>query len=93
MSRLTGIVGPSGSGKSTSLRTLDPSETFIIICSKKDLPFPGWKSKYQKFSKPADSDEDNGGNFYRTDSAPRIRSLLKHVSKNRPEIKKLVIDD
>lgn len=93
MSRIIGIVGESGSGKSTSLRKLDSDETFIINCSKKDLPFPGWKSKYKDFSKEKGSSEDNGGNHYQTDNAAVIKNLLVHIDKNREDIEKIVIDD
>lgn len=93
MSRIIGIVGESGSGKSTSLETLDPSETFIINCSRKDLPFKGWKSKYTTFKKEKGSSEDNGGNHYMTENAKVIKTLLEHIDKNRSDIKKIIIDD
>lgn len=93
MSRIIGIVGKSGTGKSTSLRTLDPAETFIINCSRKDLPFQGWKTKYIEFSKPPETTEDNGGNHYKTENAGIIMNLLKHINDNRPDITKIVIDD
>jgi len=93
MSRIIGIVGESGSGKSTSLETLDPKETFIINCSRKDLPFRGWKSNYTIFKKEQGTTEDNGGNHYMTESAATIRALLTHIDKNRDDITKIVIDD
>ncbi len=93
MSRIIGIVGESGSGKSTSLESLDPNETFIINCSRKDLPFKGWKSKYTTFSKDKGSPEDNGGNHYMTEKASVIKMLLEHIDKNREDINKIIIDD
>jgi len=93
MSEIVGIVGPSGSGKSTSFRNLESDETFIINCSKKPLPFRGWKSKYTDFSKNKGEDADNGGNHYMTDSATKIRNLLRHIDTNREEIDKVIIDD
>ena len=93
MSRIIGIVGESGSGKSTSLETLNPDETFIINCSRKDLPFKGWKSKYKTFTKEKGSSKDNGGNHYMTEKASTIIGLLTHIDKNREDINKVVIDD
>lgn len=93
MSRIIGIVGQSGTGKSSSLRTLNSDETFIINCSRKDLPFKGWKSEYTEFNKTKGSSEDNGGNHYQTENAVKIQSLLKHIDQNREDINKIVIDD
>jgi hypothetical protein len=93
MSRILGIVGESGSGKSTSLETLNPEETFIINCSRKPLPFKGWKSKYKMFSKEKGSNDDNGGNHYMTENAKVIISLLEHIDKNREDVNKIIIDD
>lgn len=92
MSRIIGAVGASGTGKTSSLRTLDPDDTFIINCSKKDLPFPGWKSNYKLFEKE-EGGEDNGENHYMTDNASKIKGLLTYIDKNRPDIDKIVIDD
>jgi ABC-type dipeptide/oligopeptide/nickel transport system ATPase component len=87
MSTLVGIVGQSGSGKSTSIETLNPKETVIINVSNKPLPFRGWKSNYvaKKLSE--------GGNYAVTDSAATIITALEYISKSRPEIKHIVIDD
>lgn len=41
MANLIAIVGASGTGKSSSIRTLNPSETFIINVASKPLPFKG----------------------------------------------------
>jgi ABC-type dipeptide/oligopeptide/nickel transport system ATPase component len=87
MSTLVGIVGQSGSGKSTSIETLNPKETVIINISNKSLPFRNWKSNYiaKKLSE--------GGNYVVTDSAATIITALEYISKSRPEIKYIVLDD
>lgn len=48
MSNLIGLCGLSNSGKSTSLKYLNPSSTFIISCTNKQLQIPGFRKKYQK---------------------------------------------
>lgn len=40
------VMGESGSGKTTSLRTLDPSTTYIIDADKKGLSWRGWRAQY-----------------------------------------------
>lgn len=89
MSELVGIFGPSGQGKSTSVRTLDPSETFIINVTGKSLPFRGWKKKYQ---------QKKGGNYYATENHKTINRILTGTGENdglmgREQIKNVVIDD
>jgi len=83
MSRAILVIGRSGTGKSTSIRNLDPKETAIIQVIEKDLPFRGWKNKYNSDNK----------NFARTDKAKSMLSNMKNVDENRPEIKILIIDD
>ena len=46
MANLICVMGESGSGKTTSLRTLDPSTTYIIDADKKGLSWRGWKKQY-----------------------------------------------
>ena len=46
MARLILAMGESGSGKTTSLRTLDPSTTYIIDADKKGLSWRGWRAQY-----------------------------------------------
>lgn len=87
MSELIAIIGPPGSGKSTSLRTLDPKETFIFNVANKPLPIKGYKKNYTPWS------AKTGGNMYSTPSGPNIIKVLTHISKDRPEIKQVVIDD
>ena len=45
------VLGDSGSGKTTSTRNLDPKETFILQCVKKELPFKGAKQAYNTENK------------------------------------------
>lgn len=82
------IIAESGTGKSTSIENLDPKETFIINVANKPLPFKGWKSKYQVWSK-----ETPTGNMYDKAGPENIEACMKYVSEKRPEIKNIVIDD
>lgn len=87
------IIGESGTGKSTAIRTLDPSETFIINIDHKPLPFKGWQKSYKS--------EGKDMNYYipRSDeqkhqvTALSILNILERISSNRPEIKTVIIDD
>ena len=83
------ILGESGNGKSTSLRNLNPKETFIISTTSKPLPWKGWKKQYTRW----DKDSNPTGNWYQTSRSNNIITLMKYVSKQRPEIKTIVIDD
>lgn len=90
MSNLIGLCGLSNSGKSTSLKYLDPSSTFIISCTNKQLQIPGFRKKYQKIK------VENGkivGNWLVSNDYSQIQKILKVVSSTRPDIKVLVIDD
>lgn len=82
------ILGESGNGKSTSLRNLNPKETFIISTTSKPLPWKGWKKQYTRW----DKDSNPTGNWYQTSRSNNIITLMKYVSKQRPEIKTIVID-
>jgi len=84
MSNAILIIGGSGTGKSSSIRTLNPSETYIVNVLNKSLPFRGWKSKYK--CQP-------GGNLGRTDNIEKITNLMLGISQNRPDIKNIIIDD
>lgn len=88
------IVGYSGTGKSTSygqfpdlgIQGLNPKETVVINVSGKDLPFKGWKNIYKgKLSE--------GGNYLETSSSTAIAQAINYVSKDRTEIKSMIIDD
>ena len=90
MSNLIGLCGLSNSGKSTSLKYLNPSSTFIISCTNKQLQIPGFRKKYQKIK------VENGkivGNWLVSNDYAQIQTILKAVSSTRPDIKVLVIDD
>jgi hypothetical protein len=78
------IMGESGTGKSTAIRTLNPAETAIINVLDKPLPFKGFKKLY----KPG-----KGGNYFASDNPDMIRQAIKLISKNRPQVKNIVLDD
>ena len=84
MSEIVAIVGTTGSGKSTSLESLNPKETVIIGCTNKPFPFRGWKKHYT--SGP-------GGNYSITVDSAKMVQIMKFISKERPEIKQIIIDD
>lgn len=90
MSNIIALAGLSNSGKSTSLKYLDPEETFIISCTSKQLQIPGFRNKYRKVT------TDDGrlcGNWLVNNNYATIEKVLKNVSKTRPEIKIICIDD
>jgi hypothetical protein len=68
------ILGASGSGKSTSLRNLDPSQTLLIQCIKKPLPFrsAGWVVR---------DANHRDGNVFQTDDPAMIEKLMRGTSK------------
>jgi len=82
------IIGESGSGKSTSARNLPVEETFWINVANKSLPMKGWKTKYPKLSK-----ENPEGRMSTVNSPSGIIKVMEYVSKDRPDIKNLIIDD
>ena len=90
MSNVICLAGLSNTGKSTSLKYLEPSETFIVSCTNKQLQIPGFRKKYIKVSI-----EDNKlvGNWLVSNDYARISKILKVVSQSRPDIKTVVIDD
>lgn len=83
MSQLIAIVGAPGTGKSSSIKTLNPSETFIINVLGKPLPFKGSATLYNSSTKnKADTAEWH-----------QVVEILKGISEHRPEIKNIIIDD
>ena len=90
MSNVICLAGWSNSGKSTSLKYLDPAETFIISCTNKQLQIPGFRKKYPKV---AVVDGKLTGNWYVSNQYDKITNILKLVSKNRNDVKTVVIDD
>jgi len=101
------ILGAQGSGKSTSIgnipelkiKGLDPKETFIIGCTNKGLPFGGWVKLYPKakvrFKQGTKQIIDLAptGNYYQTNDANNVATLIKLINGTREEIKNIVIDD
>lgn len=59
MANLILVMGESGSGKTTSLRTLDPSTTYIIDADKKGLSWRGWRSQYSTARHNYKVEDDN----------------------------------
>lgn len=90
MSNLIALAGPSNSGKSTSLKYLSPEETFIISCTSKQLQIPGFRNKYFKASIV---EGKLSGNWLISNDYAKIEKVLKYISKNRPEIKVICLDD
>lgn len=88
------IAGESGSGKSTSvghipelgIEGLPPEKTVYINVANKDLPFRGWKSKYN-------GKINEGGNYLESSNASTIASAINYIDKERDDIEYIVIDD
>ena len=85
------VTGYSGTGKTYSLGTLNPKETFIISPDEKALPFRGWKKNYVMKNKEGMFDP-NTCNFLKTTNWEKIRGGMAFISKNRLDIKNVVID-
>ena len=84
------LAGFSNSGKSTSLKYLDPTETFIVSCTNKQLQIPGFRKKYKKVTI---EDKKLVGNWLVSNSYEKINKILDIVNKTRPDVKIVVIDD
>lgn len=87
MDNLILIIGESGQGKSSSIRTLDPSSTFLINIANKALPFPNSGKLYKPFNR-----NTNEGNVYVSQESNKICNLLKYLT-TLEHIKVIVIDD
>ena len=74
MSNLITLAGFSNSGKSTSLKYLNPTETFIISCTNKQLQIPGFRKKYPKAEV---KDKKLVGNWY-INNCFYIRSCVRN---------------
>jgi hypothetical protein len=85
------VTGKSGTGKTYSLGTLDPKETFIICPDEKNPPFRGWRKNYIMQNKEGVF-HPSECNYYKTTKWPNIAKTLDYISKNRAEIKVVVID-
>lgn len=90
MSNLIALAGMSNTGKSTSLKYLNPEETFIISCTNKQLQIPGFRKKYTKVEI---KDNKLLGNWLVSNSYEKINKILQIISKTRPDITTVVIDD
>lgn len=90
MANLLCLAGLSNSGKSTSLRTLDPKSTFIISCTNKQLQIPGFRKKYPKVEV---KEGKLVGNWLVSNNYSQIEKILHAVSKTRPDIKVIILDD
>ena len=75
-------MGESGSGKTTSMRNLDPASTFYIDCDKKGLSWKGWRKQYNSENK----------NYWANSDADLITKQILKISKEKPEIKVIIID-
>lgn len=91
MSQIIGLGGFSGSGKSSSLKYLNPSETFIISCTPKQLAIPGFRKNYKKLSQ--DADKNYVGNWYFSNDFARVSNIMSVVDKKLLNVKTLIIDD
>lgn len=88
MANVTLVLGESGSGKTRSAKNLPPKITAIIQPEFKELPWEGSATAYKKFNP-----KTGEGNLFISDKTSEIAKFLKHVSKNRKDIKIVVIDD
>jgi hypothetical protein len=82
MANVVLVIGKSGTGKSRSIINLDPASTAIINVIGKDLPFKGWKSKYNSKAK----------NIAVVGNFSDIPAMIAKIN-SRPEITVGVIDD
>lgn len=90
MSNVICLAGLSNTGKSTSLKYLDPTETFIVSCTNKQLQIPGFRKKYPKVTI---ADGKLVGNWYISNDYEKITKILQLVNMKRPDIHNIVIDD
>lgn len=82
MSKAIMVLGTSGSGKTTSMRNLDPKTTFYIDADGKGLSWKDWRKQYNNKNK----------NYYRSDDAIAIYSIMQQIDAQQKHIKTLVID-
>jgi hypothetical protein len=86
------VTGYSGTGKTYSLETLDPKETFIICPDEKAPPFRGWRKNYIDRNPNSGLFDPSTCNFLKTTDWTKIQGAMKYISKNRQDIKTIVID-
>jgi len=75
-------MGESGSGKTTAMRNLEPKSTFYIDCDKKGLSWKGWRKQYNTENKT----------YWANSDADLITKQIVKISKEKPEIKTIIID-
>lgn len=83
MGNIVIVMGKCGTGKSTSLKNLDPTQTYIINCLGKRLPFKGSSELFSEEKK----------NLKNTTDSDKISELISKISDKIPRIKNVVIDD
>jgi hypothetical protein len=91
------VIAESGFGKSTSIcpseelgiKGLNPTNTFIVNVSGKDIPARGWKKLY----KPIEGKDLSTGNYVDTNDGLAIAGLISILNEKKPQITNLVIDD
>lgn len=93
MSQLVGVLGHSGSGKSRAIGTLDPETTFLFNVIGKPLPVKGFYGKYEMKTGgnmfiPKATEQNKGKNM-----ASDIVEVMRKISQERPNVKRIVIDD
>lgn len=89
MAEVVLIMGESGSGKSTSIRTLNPSETFIFNVLGKSLPFRGSNKNYTLYNK----ETNPTGNIVKINNSKNLIKWLEYINDNMPHVKNVVIED
>jgi hypothetical protein len=75
------VTGNTSTGKSSAIADLPSNETFVIQCTKKDLPFEGSRTAYIE-----------AVNKYQTSKPKEIIAILKKMNSNE-KVKYIVIDD
>lgn len=81
------IIGESGTGKTACLRNMESNSTFLIQVISKPLPFPGWRKKFHL------ENEIGPANLFVCDIYNQIIQAMKKISKDRPEVTTIVVDD
>lgn len=89
--RLIQVLGHPSMGKTTSLRFMPPEHTYVINVVGKEFPFPN-AAKYKRDTFKGKAHE-NAGNLVMTTSYLDVITIMKNISKTRPEIDYLIIDD
>lgn len=79
------IIGETGHGKTYMTKELDPKNTLIISIG-------GRKPTYERNNIDLRLNKESG-NFIREKDPEKVSNILTAVSKHRPDIKNIVIDD